>query len=208
MHSKILSQRQWIVTCSTCLGYLLVHAVIVHRAQGHRLIQKQLLNASRNPSTCHEEDTHFCTYYAVKIWKIKKNVNNYPISQTHPVSLPLSISLFDIYDVLSAQEIHTPWSRDAYLGSRYPLKHSSLPSCLWLSNQARNVCVWWVWVCTYMKKQQCVAFFVLCTDCQSINNASLRKRFSPGKKIHIFFFPGLKAFWIHLTCFCLWVKLF
>lgn len=143
-----------------------------------------------------------------KNMKNKKNVNNYPRSQTHPVSLPLSVSLFDIYDVLSAQEIHTPWSRDAYLGSRYPLKHSSLPSCLWLSNQARNVCVWWVRVCTYMKKQQCVALFVLCTDCQSINNASLRKRFSPGKKIRISFFPGLKAFWIHLTCFCLWVKLF
>jgi len=127
MHSKILSQKQWIVKCSTCLGYLLVHAVIVHRAQGHILIQNTIEKCIEKSFymshvSYHEEDPHLCNYYAVKIWFL---LNNYFLTQDLKHTKSLS-PLFDIYDLLSAQEIHSPWSRDAYLGSRYHLKHSSL----------------------------------------------------------------------------------
>lgn len=131
MHSKILSQKQWIVKCSTCLGYLLVHAVIVHRAQGHRLIQKTIekcIEKSFYMSQLPWRRLSSLHLLSCKNMKNKKIVNNYFLTPDlkHTQSLSLFLCHCLTFMMCCQHKKYTPWSGDAYLGSRYPLKHSSL----------------------------------------------------------------------------------
>lgn len=202
MHSKILSQKQWIVKCSTCLGYLLVHAVIVHRAQGHRLIQKTIekcIEKSFYMSQLPWRRLSSLHLLSCKNMKNKKIVNNYFLTPDLKHTQSLSLFLCHCLTFMMCcqhkkythhdPEMHT-WDQDTPLSTQaffMPVAIEPGQECVCMSGSVH-----------VYKKQQCVALFVLCTDCQSINNASLGKKILPWKKFHISFFPGLKAFWIHV----------